>query len=149
MRVLALLLGMGLTLLPAAFVGTQDLVELELACSGNWCECGGVCWACCPEGSVPYCDPAAAACGCVPAAEADGDGVALSMQEAKIAVAIASACESCSVSCNDGYYACCNRGGILSCATCKCHPIGSSNTCSSGGAGANECSVGLAGAPEP
>ncbi|MEM8934415.1 MAG: hypothetical protein AAGE94_24690 [Acidobacteriota bacterium] len=46
--------------------------------------------------------------------------------------------EKCSVSCNSGYYACCND--FL--GECECNENGSSSTfCNSGGAGSNSCSI--------
>ena len=45
----------------------------------------------------------------------------------------------CSVSCNSGYYPCCNTGTGE--PDCKCHPDGSVYGCYAGGQGSTDCSV--------
>jgi len=42
----------------------------------------------------------------------------------------------CSVSCNSGYFACCNVG-----PSCHCLKNGSTDTCQDGGPGSNSCSI--------
>jgi hypothetical protein len=46
----------------------------------------------------------------------------------------------CSVTCNAGYYACCNQNGSGGSPTCECFNSGSP-TCESGGTGSSSCSV--------
>jgi hypothetical protein len=48
---------------------------------------------------------------------------------------------TCSVSCNSGYYACCNGNGLLD-ATCVCKQNGTDNSCDDGGQNSSSCSVG-------
>lgn len=48
--------------------------------------------------------------------------------------------KACTVSCNPGYYACCNGGGDVE-ASCKCEANDSGTTCSSGGTGSTGCSI--------
>lgn len=45
----------------------------------------------------------------------------------------------CDVSCQSGYYSCCNDNGIFD-ATCKCYTNGSSHSCDNGGTGSSSCS---------
>jgi len=41
---------------------------------------------------------------------------------------------SCSVTCKEGYFACCNPGSSVGMPTCKCYKDGTSTTCKDGGA---------------
>jgi len=54
----------------------------------------------------------------------------------------AAPCDSCSVTCGAGFYACCNNGGLFSCAKCRCVANGTTKSCDSGGPGSTMCSVG-------
>ncbi|MBN9351095.1 MAG: hypothetical protein J0H55_10475 [Chitinophagaceae bacterium] len=45
----------------------------------------------------------------------------------------------CEVTCNPGFYACCNRNILDS--YCHCYANGSNNSCDSGGPGSSECKV--------
>lgn len=73
-----------------------------------------------------------------------GHGVVV--RPAAAAAADADPCSVCSVSCSDGYYACCKRRGWFSCAKCTCVANGEEGDCDSGGPGSRSCSVGAASA---
>lgn len=47
--------------------------------------------------------------------------------------------EGCEVTCNSGYYACCNRNVAM--GYCACYKNGTKHKCDAGGEGASQCKV--------
>jgi hypothetical protein len=69
-----------------------------------------------------------------------GHGVVVA--DAQAVAVDADPCDSCSVSCSDGYYSCCNPAGWFSCAKCTCVKNGEEKECQNGGPGSKSCSIG-------